>query len=44
MKFSKIPKLTPSGLRINQARLSETIHETCKWGAAHRWGEYVPTL
>ncbi|KAL4762781.1 uncharacterized protein BDW70DRAFT_166586 [Aspergillus foveolatus] len=35
----EIPKLTPSGLKINQSRLWETIHETCKWGAAHRWGE-----
>ncbi|KAL4992187.1 hypothetical protein BDW68DRAFT_197392 [Aspergillus falconensis] len=38
MRLTKIPKLTPSGLKINQARLWETIHETCKWGAAHRWG------
>ncbi|KAL4907087.1 hypothetical protein BDW74DRAFT_190084 [Aspergillus multicolor] len=39
MRLSKIPKFTPSGLRINQSRLWETLHETCKWGAAHRWGE-----
>ncbi|KAL4940611.1 hypothetical protein BDV06DRAFT_230198 [Aspergillus oleicola] len=39
MAASKIPKLTTSGLRINQSRLWETIHETCKWGATHRWGE-----
>ncbi|RDW58573.1 M20 family metallo-hydrolase [Aspergillus mulundensis] len=39
MRLGKIPKVTPSGLRINQSRLWETIHETCKWGAAHRWGE-----
>ncbi|KAL3456268.1 hypothetical protein BJX64DRAFT_281500 [Aspergillus heterothallicus] len=31
--------VTTSGLKINQARLWETIHETCKWGAAHRWGK-----
>ncbi|KAL2826267.1 hypothetical protein BDW59DRAFT_171918 [Aspergillus cavernicola] len=37
--LSKIPQLTPSGLKINQSRLWETIHETCKWGASHRWGE-----
>ncbi|KAL2812761.1 hypothetical protein BJX63DRAFT_443365 [Aspergillus granulosus] len=31
--------VTPSGLKINQSRLWETLHETCKWGAAHRWGK-----
>ncbi|KAL4949705.1 hypothetical protein BDW69DRAFT_202641 [Aspergillus filifer] len=36
---AKIPKVTASGLRINQSRLWETIHETAKWGAAHRWGK-----
>ncbi|KAL2834573.1 hypothetical protein BJY01DRAFT_239150 [Aspergillus pseudoustus] len=37
--LTKIPKVTPSGLMINQARLWETLHETCKWGASHRWGK-----
>ncbi|KAK6213178.1 hydantoinase/carbamoylase family amidase [Colletotrichum tabaci] len=27
-----------SGLKINAARLQETIHHTCQWGAAHRYG------
>ncbi|KEY70132.1 hypothetical protein S7711_03368 [Stachybotrys chartarum IBT 7711] len=27
------------GLRINSARLQETIHHTCQWGAAHRYGD-----
>ncbi|KAL7916575.1 hypothetical protein GGI35DRAFT_433484 [Trichoderma velutinum] len=27
-----------SGLRINADRLLETIHHTCQWGAAHRYG------
>ncbi|KAL7928884.1 hypothetical protein V8C35DRAFT_317033 [Trichoderma chlorosporum] len=27
-----------SGLRINADRLQETIHHTCQWGAAHRYG------
>ncbi|KAL4804171.1 hypothetical protein BDV18DRAFT_166301 [Aspergillus unguis] len=39
IRQAKIPRVTPSGLRINQGRLWETIHETCKWGASHRWGE-----
>ncbi|KAL4966694.1 uncharacterized protein BDV14DRAFT_188870 [Aspergillus stella-maris] len=34
-----IESVTASGLRINQSRLWETIHETAKWGASHRWGE-----
>ncbi|KAJ5523039.1 hypothetical protein N7513_012583 [Penicillium frequentans] len=29
----------PSGLRINPDRLWETLHKTCEWGAAHRYGE-----
>ncbi|RJE20537.1 Beta-alanine synthase [Aspergillus sclerotialis] len=28
-----------SGLKINFDRLWETLHETCKWGAANRYGE-----
>ncbi|PNP46375.1 hypothetical protein TGAMA5MH_02411 [Trichoderma gamsii] len=27
-----------AGLRINADRLQETIHHTCQWGAAHRYG------
>lgn len=34
----------PSSLRINADRLWETLHETCKWGAAHPYGEYVHSL
>lgn len=30
-----------SGLRINADRLQETIHHTCQWGAAHRYGRFV---
>ncbi|KAJ9211970.1 hypothetical protein DTO166G4_6373 [Paecilomyces variotii] len=29
----------PSGLKINAERLWETLHETCKWGEAHRYGD-----
>ncbi|KLT45198.1 amidase [Cutaneotrichosporon oleaginosum] len=29
-------------LTINAKRLNDTIHETCEWGAAHRWGD-APT-
>ncbi|OJJ69792.1 hypothetical protein ASPBRDRAFT_56588 [Aspergillus brasiliensis CBS 101740] len=29
----------PSGLRINSDRLMETLHQTCEWGAAHRYGQ-----
>lgn len=25
-------------LLINPRRLADTLHETCKWGAAHRYG------
>ncbi|OKL56038.1 hypothetical protein UA08_08709 [Talaromyces atroroseus] len=28
-----------SGLQINSGRLWETLHETCRWGAANRYGE-----
>jgi hydantoinase/carbamoylase family amidase len=28
----------PSGFKINADRLQESIHNTCKWGAAHRYG------
>lgn len=30
-----------SNLSINADRLWETLHETCEWGAAHRFGEYA---
>lgn len=26
-------------LKINAERLNNTLHETSKWGEAHRWGE-----
>jgi len=29
----------PGTLRIDAKRLNATLHETCEWGAAHRWGE-----
>ncbi|KAL7955606.1 hypothetical protein V8C34DRAFT_291105 [Trichoderma compactum] len=28
-----------SGFRINADRLLETLHHTCQWGAAHRYGD-----
>ncbi|KAK1850572.1 beta-alanine [Colletotrichum chrysophilum] len=28
-----------SGLKINADRLQETLHHTCQWGAAHRYGK-----
>ncbi|KAF6830367.1 N-carbamoyl-L-amino acid hydrolase [Colletotrichum plurivorum] len=28
-----------SGLKINADRLQETIHHTCQWGVAHRYGK-----
>ncbi|KAL6835838.1 hypothetical protein J3E69DRAFT_319639 [Trichoderma sp. SZMC 28015] len=28
-----------SGFRINADRLAETLHHTCQWGAAHRYGD-----
>ncbi|PYH49458.1 M20 family metallo-hydrolase [Aspergillus saccharolyticus JOP 1030-1] len=31
-----------SGLKINSDRLLETLHHTCQWGAAHRYGD-APT-
>ncbi|EGR49730.1 uncharacterized protein TRIREDRAFT_59549 [Trichoderma reesei QM6a] len=37
--YSASPISAPaSGLRINADRLQETIHHTCQWGAAHRYG------
>ncbi|KAG2420993.1 hypothetical protein HFD88_000608 [Aspergillus terreus] len=30
--------LSTSGLQINANRLWETLHQTCEWGAAHRYG------
>ncbi|KAJ5156634.1 hypothetical protein N7492_009437 [Penicillium capsulatum] len=36
--FSSATRLQASGLKINSQRLWETIHETCKWGAANRHG------
>ncbi|KAJ5297496.1 hypothetical protein PENANT_c005G00312 [Penicillium antarcticum] len=29
----------PSGLKINPDRLWNTLHETCEWGAAHRYND-----
>jgi hypothetical protein len=28
-------------LKVNQGRLMEDIHHTCKWGTGERWGESV---
>lgn len=28
----------PGDLRVNVQRLNDTLHETCQYGAAHRWG------
>lgn len=33
-----------SGFRINADRLAETLHHTCQWGAAHRYGEFVTPI
>jgi hypothetical protein len=41
-QFSTATRLQASGLKINSDRLWNTLHETCEWGAAHRYGEYVP--
>jgi hypothetical protein len=30
---------TGPALQINAARLNETLHHTCQWGAANRYGE-----
>lgn len=32
----------PLAPKINSERLWNTLHETCEWGSAHRYGEYVP--
>lgn len=41
-RFSTATRLhAPSGLKINSERLWNTLHETCEWGAEHRYGEYV---
>ena len=41
-RFSTATRLQASGLKINSERLWNTLHETCEWGAEHRYGEYVP--
>jgi hypothetical protein len=28
----------PRQLVLNGKRMLETLHQTCAWGAAHRWG------
>jgi len=28
----------PRQLVVNSARMMETLHKTCAWGAAHRYG------
>jgi hypothetical protein len=28
-----------NSLRVDQSRLVSVLHETCKYGAKHRWGE-----
>ncbi|XWW94526.1 hypothetical protein V2A60_002469 [Cordyceps javanica] len=33
------PTTANTKLRINAARLHETLHHTCQWGAAHRYGD-----
>lgn len=38
-QFSTTRLQALSGLQINAERLWKTIHETCEWGAAHRYGE-----
>jgi hypothetical protein len=30
-----------SFLKVNQSRLMDSIHTGCKFGEAHRYGEYV---
>lgn len=40
--FSSAPRAhAPAALKINADRLWKTLHQTCEWGAAHRYGEYV---
>jgi hypothetical protein len=40
--FSSTPQVhAPAALKINADRLWETLHQSCEWGAAHRYGEYV---
>lgn len=29
----------PGTFSINGERLNNTLHETCEWGKANRWGE-----
>ncbi|UNI22227.1 hypothetical protein JDV02_008134 [Purpureocillium takamizusanense] len=36
--FSTSSSPRSSGLTINADRLNETLHHTCQWGAAHRYG------
>ncbi|KAJ6442449.1 n-carbamoyl-l-amino acid hydrolase [Purpureocillium lavendulum] len=37
-QFSTSSPRLSSGLKINADRLNKTLHETCQWGAAHRYG------
>ncbi|KAI1634306.1 hydantoinase/carbamoylase family amidase [Biscogniauxia mediterranea] len=37
--ISTASNVSSSGLKINATRLVDTIHHTCQWGAAHRYGE-----
>ncbi|KAJ5633675.1 Peptidase M20 [Penicillium herquei] len=39
--FTTASRLSSSGLKINADRLMETLHETCNWGEAHRYGDDV---
>jgi hypothetical protein len=39
MSKSEVP-----ALRANQARLAETLHESCQFGAAHPYGRCVNLL
>lgn len=34
--------MAKTALDIDGARMMRTLHQTCNWGAAHRYGPYVP--
>ncbi|KAL3956876.1 hypothetical protein ACCO45_009722 [Purpureocillium lilacinum] len=37
-QFSTSGPRQSAGLKINADRLNKTLHDTCQWGAAHRYG------